>query len=107
MISPSVLDQLQTYPTSGIFPEAILAIPPTLCYETTTLTPIMNMQIAALELEKAQLKAMLKERVPDIAIKVENCLVDKYCYLEYTNVFNRNRTRALKVLQRAGLPPVL
>lgn len=35
--------------------------------------------------------------MPDIAVKVENNLVDKYCYLEYTNVFNRNRTRALKV----------
>lgn len=51
----------------------------------------------ALELEKAQLKEMLREKVQDIAVKVENNLVDKYCHLEYTNVFNRNRTRALKV----------
>lgn len=54
-------------------------------------------QNAALELEKTQLKEMLREKVPDIVVKVENNLVDKYCYLEYTNVFNRNRTRALKV----------
>lgn len=43
---------------------------------------------------------MLREKVSDIAVKVENNLVDKYCYLEYTNVFNRNRTRALKVNER-------
>lgn len=40
---------------------------------------------------------MLRERVQDITEKVENNVVDKYCYLEYTNVFDRNRTRALKV----------
>lgn len=55
------------------------------------------MQNVALEAEKAQLKEMLREKVQDIAEKVENNLVDKYCYLEYTNVFDRNRTRALKV----------
>lgn len=54
-------------------------------------------QNVALELEKAQLKELLKERAQDITVKVENNLVDKYCYLEYTNVFNRNRTMALKV----------
>eukprot|EP00752_Nemacystus_decipiens_P011950 g10596.t1 len=53
-------------------------------------------QKVALELEKTQLKEMLRERVQDVAEKVENNLVDKYCYEEYTNVFNRNRTRALK-----------
>lgn len=60
------------------------------------------MQIVALALEKTQLKVMLKERVPDIAVKVENSLVDKYCYLEYINVFNHNRTRALKVQRGHG-----
>ncbi|CAM9458599.1 unnamed protein product [Pylaiella littoralis] len=51
---------------------------------------------AALELEKAQLQDKLKERVSDIAVQVENSLVDKYCYMEYTSVLKRNRTRALK-----------
>lgn len=54
-------------------------------------------QSAALELEKGQLKELLREKVSDIAVRVEGNLVDKYCYLEYTNVFDRNRTRALKV----------
>lgn len=57
-----------------------------------------NIQHAALELEKAQLQDKLKERVSDIAVQVENSLVDKYCYMEYTSVLKRNRTRALKVI---------
>ncbi|CAM9406930.1 unnamed protein product [Ectocarpus sp. 6 AP-2014] len=53
-------------------------------------------EIEALELEKTHLKVKLKERVPEIATQVEDSLVDKYCYVEYTEIFNRNRTRALK-----------
>ncbi|CAM9220260.1 unnamed protein product [Ectocarpus sp. 4 AP-2014] len=53
-------------------------------------------EIEALELEKTHLKVKLKERVPEIATQVEDSLVDKYCYVEYTKIFNRNRTRALK-----------
>ena len=49
---------------------------------------------------------MLRERVQDITGKVENNLVDKYCYEEYTNVFNRNRTRALKVKDYDARPSV-
>lgn len=55
------------------------------------------MQRASLELEKAMLKDKLKEKTSDIAAKVEDNLVDKYCHVEYTSVFRRNRTRALKV----------
>lgn len=59
-------------------------------------------QIETLELEKTHLKVKLKERVPEIAAQVEDSLVDKYCYVEYTKIFNRNRTRALKVGKRPG-----
>lgn len=55
------------------------------------------MQTIALEQEKAQLKEKLKERVPDVAAQVEDSLVDKYCHVEYTAIFRRNRTKALKV----------
>lgn len=59
-------------------------------------------QIEALELEKVHLKVKLKERVPEIAAQVEDSLVDKYCHVEYTEILNRNRTRALKVRYRPG-----
>ncbi|CAB1109198.1 unnamed protein product [Ectocarpus sp. CCAP 1310/34] len=53
-------------------------------------------EIEALELERTHLKVKLKERVPEIAAQLEDSLVDKYCYVEYTEILNRNRTRALK-----------
>lgn len=64
----------------------------------TNVAKLHKIQRIALELEKTQLKDKLKERVSDIAVQVEHSLVDKYCHVEYTSVFKRNRTRALKVI---------
>ena len=52
---------------------------------------------AKLELEKTQLKTQLKEKVTETLAELEASLLDKYCYLSFAKVFERNRIRALKV----------
>lgn len=54
-------------------------------------------KITNLENEKMRLREELKERVQDVSAKVEDNLVDKYCYLEYTQILKRKRITALKV----------
>lgn len=55
------------------------------------------MKIVKLELERVTLKLEIKEKQHDRMRVVENNLLDKYCFVEYSEVLKRNRTKALKV----------
>lgn len=53
-----------------------------------------------LEVEKSLLKQELKTKVQDLVTVAEENLLDKYCFVEFNEVFLRNRTKALKVYPR-------
>lgn len=57
----------------------------------------LHAKITNLEDEKTRLREELKERAQDVSAKVEDNLLDKYCYLEYTQILKRKRITALKV----------
>lgn len=50
-----------------------------------------------LAVERGQLNQELKEKVHDSMARAEQNLLDKYSFVEYEEVLNRNRTKALKV----------